>query len=73
VIQDVLDYWPFLGGAVAFVAGYSRLESKARSNEEDIKNLGSRMNEQRKEDLARTESMLGEIRGDVKQLLQRGS
>lgn len=73
MIKEMIDYWPLFLGGIAVVSGYAELKSKSKGHSEDIKDLARRMSEQRKEDLARTESMLGEIRGDVKQLLQRGS
>jgi hypothetical protein len=71
MIKEVLDYWPLITASIFFIAGYTELKSRSKSNEAGIKELGDRINSQRKEDLERTENMLGEIRGDIKTLLQR--
>lgn len=74
-MDDVLvNYWrQFLAG-VAFIVWLVRLESKAMSNEKEIK----RIREQRNEDLRlakeardQTNEMLKEIRTDIKNLIRQ--
>lgn len=73
-IMDALkEYWYMILAGVSFVYGYARLASRAENNEKSIVELETRINKQRQEDLQRSESMLKEIRSDVKQLLSRGS
>lgn len=74
-MADVLrDYWAIIAGGVAVIVWLMRLESRGVSNEREIKRLW----EQRSEDLqaAKTQSdtmnsMLAEMRADIKTLLSR--
>lgn len=73
ISEMIKDYWHIAIGALAFVAGYSKLREKAETTSEELKSLESRVNMRRAEDLDRMEKMVTEIRTDVKLLLQRGS
>ena len=73
-METLKDYWPLLASFVAGIAWFVRLEARGLANEREIKRLWT----QRKEDLAaakdardQTNSMLAEIRLDVKTILQR--
>lgn len=74
-MTDVLkDWWALIIGAFSFVAWLVRMESKMKANEREIQRLW----EQRKEDLAHADkrleaqnAILGEMRADIKLLLQR--
>ena len=72
ITDAIKDYWHIIVGAAAFIAGYSKLSEKTETTSEELKNLETRVNSRRAEDLGRIEKMMTEIRTDVKLLLQRG-
>lgn len=74
-MTDIIkDWWAAILALVSFVAWLVRMESKTKANEREIQRLW----EQRKEDLAHADkardaqnSILAEMRADIKLLLQR--
>lgn len=63
------EYWAIILAGVAAIGWLFRLESRGLANEREIKRLG----EQRKEDRDETNSVLKEIRQDIKKLLSHQS
>lgn len=76
---DVLQHWwGVIVGGVTAVIWLVRLESRANQNTKDLAKLEERLAEQRREDLemrardwGRMESAIGEMRADIKKLLER--
>lgn len=85
-MENLKDWWAVIMAAIAALFWLSRLEWRGIKNEADIRQMQEQRKEDlksaekaRKDDLAssqrardETNHMLDEIRGDIKQLLQRG-
>lgn len=72
MIELISNYWQFWALIMGAVGWSAKLELNNKTNSKDIQALSDRMQDQRKEDNQRHESMLREIRGDIKTLLHRG-
>lgn len=78
VLSVVQEYWHLLTAGVVFVFGYAKLHFKAEQNARDNKatrevlcEMEERRDKQRTEDLQRIETVMGEVRSDIKTLLGR--
>lgn len=78
VLSMLQEYWHLILAGVAFVVGYTKLNAKADQNKVDnkqtreaMRDMETRINRQRAEDLERIQSTMNEVRTDIKTLLQR--
>jgi hypothetical protein len=74
MMQNLLPYWPIAASLVAVVVWLVRLEASSAENTKEIKRLWN----QRREDMdaaqrsrSETNSMLAEIRDDIKALIAK--
>lgn len=77
-IDDILNWWPILGGSVTFIVWLVRLEMKVLQNQKNLQDFEIRSEKRRAEDLANSqrawdklEAKLDNVQTDIKLLLQR--
>ncbi|WP_273687129.1 DUF2852 domain-containing protein [Ketogulonicigenium vulgare] len=73
-MQLVKEYWPQLLALLAFVVWVVRMEASVQANARELRRLQHQRNEDQaahREARASTNSMLAEVRTDIKELLRR--
>jgi hypothetical protein len=66
-VDVFLNYWPMIGAAVAFIAGYTELKVNHKSLRSDFDGEKTRRDRERATDAELTRDMFREIRADIKE------
>ncbi|ADO42391.1 hypothetical protein [Ketogulonicigenium vulgare] len=73
-MQLLKEYWPQFAGLLALVVWVVRMEASVQANARELRRLQHQRNEDQaahKEARASTNSLLTEVRTDIKELLRR--